>query len=243
MSPEFPKIIVVAGFSNYNREYPDYTKKFGEQNVHWTTNRDRYTVEEHLAELKSKIPKDQPYILSGHSMGGALIIELMKREKIDNCKGIVLVGASRRIFPHWALNFIFHMPIPIIYLFAITLVISFPISLIVNLFNLHKAKQASFEAFQRIRDCGARRMKKEFNLCLRDLGKDTEDILEVNKNIPVLFLRLKKDMMLREWDIKLTKSFFNNWKEIIIPSDCIHLTHDFDDKVAELINRELSFFS
>ncbi len=237
-----PDIIVAAGFSNYYRKYPKYKETFGEDKATWTCYLDTVTIEEHLEEIKSKIPKDRPYLLSGHSMGGALLIELMKREKLENCKGIILVGASQRIYPHWFLNFTFYTPVFVIYAFAITLVLSYPLILLITGFNTHKAKQAAFEGLERLLENGARRMKAEYNQCLRKVGKNTNPIVEENKAIPVLFIRLKKDMMVKEEDVSRTKKLFEVYKERIIPTDSVHLTHDFDDDVAKMIKEEYPFF-
>ncbi|MHA1399841.1 MAG: alpha/beta fold hydrolase [Candidatus Heimdallarchaeaceae archaeon] len=243
MDKKQPFITVAAGFSNYSREYPAYIEKFGDENVEWACYAKKYTIEEHIEEIKSHIPNGRPYILTGHSLGGSLLIEMMAREKLDeNCKGVVLIGASRRLYPHPTLNFIFRLPVPLIYAFSIFLMFIYPIFILVYKFNMHKATQASFEGIVRLVENGARDMKKEFNYCLRPIGQDVTDILEENKDIPVLFIRLKKDMMVKEEDLELTKSFFNNWKERIIPSDSIHLTHDFDYIVADILNEEMPFF-
>ncbi len=242
-SSEIPFITVAAGFSNYHREYPAYVEKFGKENVEWASYAKRYTIEDHLEEIKSHIPSDREYIITGHSMGGSLIIELLTREKLDDrCKGVILVGASRKLYPHPILNFIFRFPVPFIYAFAIFLILIYPIFIIAYKFNMHKATQASFESIIRLVENGAGEMKKEFNNCQRIVGLNVTDILPENKHIPALFIRLKKDMMVHEDDLKETISFFDNAKERIIETDAIHLTHAFDYIVADIINEEMPFF-
>ncbi|MHA1416906.1 MAG: alpha/beta fold hydrolase [Candidatus Heimdallarchaeaceae archaeon] len=238
-----PFFTVAAGFSNYTREYPAYVEKFGKENVEWACYADKYTIEEHIEEIKTHFPNGRPFILIGHSLGGSLIIEMLAKEKMPSeCEGVVLVGASRRLYPHPALNFAFRLPVPLVYAFSAFLMLIFPIFLVAYKFNLHKAFHASFEGFWRLVENGAKRMKKEFNYCLRDIGKNVSDILEENKHIPVLFIRLKKDIMIREEDVEETKSFFHKHKERIIPIDTIHLNHEFDSVVADIINEELPFF-
>jgi len=242
MTKEIPFLMVAAGYSNYTREYPAYIEKFGQENVQWTTNAGRYSIEDHIDELKSKLPIDRPYIITGHSMGGSIIIELMNKEPLVNCRGVSIVGSSRIQPSHWFLNFLFYLPVPIIYLFFGLMALSFPITLIVTRFNFHKAVQASFDGIARLIENGARKMKKEYNGCLRKIGKNVHGILEENKNIPTLFIHLKKDMLVDDEDLEYTKAFFNVRKERIIPADTIHLTHDFDNLVADILGEELDFF-
>ena len=237
-----PFVVVAAGFGNYTREYPAYAKKFGKENVIWTSNYKRYTVEDHLEELESKIPKDKPYILVGHSLGGSIIIELMSRKPLNNCQGVSLNGASRRVLSHWFLNFLFYLPVPIIYSFFVLMVILFPLNFVLTGFNLHKAKQASFEGIIRITENGTREIKKEYNYCLRKIGREVTKIHKDNLSIPTLFIHLEKEMMVDEEDLEFTKSLYKNKKVKIIKSDTMHLTHDFDYVVADLIGEELDFF-
>ena len=243
MADSKPFVVVAAGFGNYTREYPAYVEKFGRENVVWTSNYKRYTVEDHLEELESKIPKDKPYILVGHSLGGSIIIELMSRKPLNNCQGVSLNGASRMVLSHWFINFLFYLPVPIIYSFFALMVILFPLNFVLTGFNLHKAKQASFEGIIRLIENGAREIKKEYNFCLRKIGREVTDIHKENLDIPTLFIHLEKEMMVDEEDLKLTKEMYKNKRVKIIKSDTMHLTHDFDYVVADLIGEELDFFS
>ena len=242
MIEQEPFVVVAAGFSNYTREYPAYSKKFGKDNVIWTTNAKRYTIEDHLDELESKLPTDKPFLLVGHSMGGSIIIELLSRKPVKNCKGVTLIGAARTCPSHWFLNFLFYLPVPIIYSFFILLVILFPLNFILTGFNLHKAKQASFEGITRLVENGAREIKKEYNYCLRKIGRTVENIHEENRDIPTLFIHLEKEMMVDEEDLSKTKLMFSNKREHVIVTDTIHLTHDFDYTVADILGENLDFF-
>ena len=55
MVEDQPFIVLVAGYSNYTKKYPAYKERFGEKNYAHTTNAKRYTVDEHLDEIKSII--------------------------------------------------------------------------------------------------------------------------------------------------------------------------------------------
>ncbi|MHA1667777.1 MAG: hypothetical protein ACTSX6_08845 [Candidatus Heimdallarchaeaceae archaeon] len=243
MQERKPFVVLVAGFSNYKRRYPAYEKKFGKENFSWTTNAKRYTVDEHLDELESIIPRNRKYILVGYSMGASLIIELLSRKKMENCNGVVLIGGARIQPSHWFLNLLFKLPVPVIYMFSIIMALSFPIVLVFSKFNFHKAIPASFEGLYRLIENGAREMKKEYNECIRKVGRNVSDILEENKQIPLLIIRLTKDMMVNDEDLELVKSFFLKKKEKVMPADIIHLTHALDEQFAEIITNELDFFN
>ena len=77
---------------------------------------------------------------------------------------------------------------------------------------------------------------------MKKIGRNVHHVKEENKDIPVLFVRLKEDLLVDVEDVEYTKSFFNNVRERLLPYDSIHLTHDFDYPVADLIGDELDFF-
>ena len=181
-------------------------------------------------------------MIVGYSMGGCNLIELLSRKALPNCNGIVLVGAARILTPHWFLNFLFKLPVPLIYFFAGLIALLFPFNLIVSGFNLKKAIPASFEGLERLIENGAGKMKKEYNQCVRKVGRNVENILEENKDIPLLIIRIQKDMMVDEEDLATVKSFFNKWDEEILPEHIIHLTHKYDRLYIELIDERKDFF-
>ena len=154
----------------------------------------------------------------------------------------VFVGGSRIQESHWFFEYLFRLPVPLIYINGALLTLGFPISLIVNKFNFHKAFQASFDGIWRLIVSGAGNMKKEYWDCLKKIGRDVHGVLEGNKDIPILFVRLEKDLLVNDEDVKYTKTFFNNIKESILPYDSIHLTHDFDYIIADVIGENLDFF-
>ena len=242
MDDNKPFIVVAAGYSNYEREYPAYIEKFGAGNVIWTTTKDQFSVQEHIDELHEILPKDRNFIFVGHSMGASTIIELMNQEPIERCKGAIFIGGSRIQESHWFFEYLFRLPVPLIYLNGCLLALGFPISLLINKFNFHKAFQASFDGIWRLIVSRAGRMKKEYWDCLKKIGRDVHEVKEENRNIPVLFIRLEKDLLVDIEDVKYTKSFFNNVRERILPYDSIHLTHDFDYPVSDIIGDELDFF-
>ncbi|MHA2357930.1 MAG: hypothetical protein ACXABK_04095 [Candidatus Heimdallarchaeaceae archaeon] len=242
MAESEPFIVMVAGFSNYNWNYPAYEKKFGKKNFAHTTNAGRYTVDEHLDEIRSIIPKKRPYLLVGYSMGVSLIIELLNRDKLTNCKGVTLIGGSRYQPTHWFLNFVFSLPVPLIYFFGFLLLLAFPFTYVFTGFNYEKARHSCIEGFTSLIEHKAGEMKKEYNHCIRKVGKEVHGILDENKSIPALFIRLKKDLMVDEADIKYSMTFFEKSKEIIMADDIIHLTHRLDSEFIDLFLKEYAFF-
>jgi pimeloyl-ACP methyl ester carboxylesterase len=243
MSEDQPFIVLVAGYSNYTKKYPAYEERFGSDNFAHTTNAKRYTVDEHLDELKSLIPQNRPYMLVGYSMGASLIIELLNREKLENCKGVTLIGGSRYQPSHWFLTFTFMLPIPFIYFFATILLMTYPFVLLFSGFNFEKARLACYEgSMKSLRTNKAREMKKEYNQCIRKVGRNVHGILEENEDIPALFIRLKEDLMVDEEDLQFTKTFFNKTEEIVLAEDIIHLTHAMDAEFIDIIISQKKFF-
>lgn len=237
-----PFVVLASGFGNYKRKYPAYDEKLGKDGYAYTTYYKRFTIQEHLDEIHSIIPKNKEYLMIGYSLGVSLIVEYLNKNPAEDCKGIILIGGSRIQGSHWFLNFIFKTPVPIILFFSIIMALCFPIVLIINKFNFKKAIPASFEGLVRLIENGPWDMKKAYNTCLRQVGRDIKGVLEQNKDIPVLIIRLVKDMMVDEDDLKYTKSFFNNVKERILPSDIIHLTHKDDKLFLEIVDEEKELF-
>jgi pimeloyl-ACP methyl ester carboxylesterase len=242
MSEQEPFMVLAPGFSNYYRKYPAYVERYGEENFAHTTNYKRYSIEDHLEEIESVIPENRSFMMIGYSMGGCNLIELLSRKALPNCKGVILVGAARILTPHKFLDFLFRLPVPLIYFLAGLIALLFPFNLIITGFNLKKAIPASFEGLVRLVENGAGKMKKEYNQCVRLVGKEVDDILEENKNIPLLIIRLHKDMMVDEEDLATLKTFFNKWDEEILPKHIIHLTHKFDSLYIEIIDGRKDFF-
>ncbi len=242
MNLKDPFMILVAGFTNYHRKYPIYEDRYGKENFAHTTNQKRYTIDEHLEELESLIPKDREYMLVGYSMGGSNILELLGRKHLSKCRGAVLVGSAHIQDVHWFLNFMFLLPVPIMYLFAIIIALLFPMNLVIAGFNLKKAVPASFEGIYMFVKHGARNMKKEYNQCIRKVGRNLDDILEDNKDIPLLMIRLEKDMMVKEEHYQTVLTWFHKTKIRILPPDIIHLTHRLDDLFIDIIKEEREFF-
>ncbi|MCE7743280.1 MAG: alpha/beta hydrolase [Candidatus Heimdallarchaeota archaeon] len=235
-------IILVAGFTNYKRKYPIYEERFSKENFAHTTNWKRFSIDEHLEEIESIIPGNREYILVGYSMGGSNILELLGRKHLPKCKGVVLVGSAHIQDVHWFLNFMFLLPVPIMYLFAIIFALLFPMNLVIAGFNLKKAVPASFEGLYMFIKHGARNMKKEYNQCIRKVGRNLSDIKVENKDIPLLIIRLEKDMMVKEEHYETILTWFNQTKIRVLPPDIIHLTHRLDGLFIDMIEEEKEFF-
>lgn len=242
MSEKEPFMILAPGFSNYKRTYPTYEERYGKDNFAYTTNYKRYSIDDHLEEIESLIPENKPFMIAGYSMGGCNIIELLSRRALTNCKGVVLIGAARILTPHWFLNYLFRLPVPLIYFLAIFIALLFPFNFIVSGFNLKKAIPASFEGLVRLIENGAGKMKKEYNGCVRKVGRNVEDILEENRKIPLLIIRIQEDMMTDEEDLATVRTFFTKSKERILPENIIHLTHKYDSLYIQIIDGEKDFF-
>ncbi|MCG3220866.1 MAG: hypothetical protein H7641_05745, partial [Candidatus Heimdallarchaeota archaeon] len=177
------------------------------------------------------------------SMGVSLIIELLNREKLENCKGVTLIGGSRYQPTHWFLNFVFSLSIPLIYFFSLILLMTYPFVLIFTGFNFEKARHACYEgSIKSLVINKAREMKKEYNQCIRKVGLDVKGILKENKDIPALFIRLKEDLMVDEEDLAFTRSFFMKTEEIILSDDIIHLTHEMDSEFIDIFMTQSKFF-
>ena len=86
-------------------------------------------------------------------------------------------------------------------------------------------------------------MKKEYNQCIRKVGRNLDDILPENKNIPLLIIRLEKDMMVKEEYYQTVLNWFNKTKIRILPPDIIHLTHRLDDLFISIMEEEKELFS
>ena len=236
-------IVLVAGFSNYHWNYPVYEEKFGIENFAHTTNAKRYTVDEHLEEIESILPENRPYLLVGYSMGVSLIIELMNRKVLSNCKGATLIGGSRYQPTHWFLNFVFSLPAPFIYFFAFLILLSYPIALMINKFSIKNTNHTCVEGLMRLIENKASEMRKEYNQCIRKVGINVKGVLEENKDIPIYIIRLQKDLMVDEKDLEYTKTFFTEVKEKILPANIIHLTHAQDNEFVKMIEEEYEFFN
>ncbi len=243
MAEDQPFIVMVAGYSNYTKKYPAYEERFGKENYAHTTNAKRYTVDEHLDEIRSLIPKDRSYMLVGYSMGVSLIIELLNKEKLENCKGITLIGGSRYQPSHWFLTFTFSLPVPFIYFFASIILLTYPFVLLFSGFNFEKARLTCYEgSMKSLVVNNVREMKKEYNQCIRKVGRNITGILKENSTIPTLFIRLNEDLMVDEEDVEFTKTFFKKTKEIILPDDIIHLTHALDSEFIDIFMAQTEFF-
>lgn len=126
------RVIIATGFGGSGREYPDYLKRFGEDNVEVIRWDETCTdSDSHLVKLKANLPKKEPFVLCGHSLGGGLIIELMNREKVPGLQEVVLIGSSKRIKEDAGLKFMMSFPWFFLWIFAFLLVLAFPITMFI----------------------------------------------------------------------------------------------------------------
>ena len=62
-----------------------------------------------------------------------------------------------------------------------------------------------------------------------------------NSELPLLLVRLEKDTLVDEEDLKFTKAMFKNVREEIIETDSLHLTEKFDYITVERIANQAEF--
>ena len=230
------KVIVATGLGGAGREYPDYQAKFGKENVAIVCWDDACSdLDSHLEKLKANIPEEEPFVGVGHSMGGCIWLELLHRETMPNQKGLVLVGASRKVRGNQGVEFIMKRPWWFIWIMFFGLTIVFPMMLFIwrkKTFDTYK------ELWRFLTKDGARKIHNQYNLTLKKLG-----FIEQVKNpdLPLVIVRLQKDTLVDEKDLEFTKQMFNNVHEQIIASDSLHLTEKFDHFTVEKIALEANF--
>ncbi len=230
------KIVVATGLGGAGREYPDYYEKFGQENVIIVCWDDSVSdLDSHIEKLKENIPKKDPFVAVGHSMGGSIWLELLSRENIPNQRGQVLVGCSRRVRGDQGVEFIMKRPWWFIWIMVFGLTSIFPIMLLVwrkKTFDTYR------ELWRFVTKDGARKIHNQYNLTLKKLGT-IESVM--NPDLPLVIVRLTKDTLIDEEDLEFTKSMFNNHHEQIIESDSLHLTEKFDHITVEKIALEAEF--
>ena len=219
------------------REYPDYFQKFGKNNVEIIKWDETCTdIDSHLVKLKKHLPNDEPFVLCGHSMGGGLIIELMKREKILGLQGVVLIGASKKIKQDSGLKFIMRFPWIFLWIFAILMVLALPITVFIW---RSKTIDTYLELFRFLRRDGAKKIHRQYNLTLKKLG-NVDSILQ--PEIPLLFVGLPEDTLVDKQDLKITKALFHKSREnLILGTNSIHLIEKYDPIIVEKIAEEAEF--
>ena len=230
------KVVVATGLGGAGREYPDYYEKFGRENVTIVCWDDTVSdLDSHIAKLKENIPKEEPFVAVGHSMGGCIWLELLNRENIPNQKGQVLVGCSRMVRGDQGVEFIMKRPWWFIWVMVLGLTALFPIMLFVW---RKKTVDTYRELWRFITKDGARKIHNQYNLTLKKLGHITD---VKNPDLPMLVVRLRKDTLVDDQDLEYTKAMFNNPREQIIESDSLHLTEKFDPITVEKIALEAEY--
>ncbi|NHK30687.1 MAG: hypothetical protein FK730_05005 [Asgard group archaeon] len=230
------RVILATGLGGITREYPDYEEKFGKDNlviVKW--GKSCTDVDSHLQKMKDNFPKKEPFILCGHSLGGALAIELLNRENIPNLQGVVLIGSSRKIKQDGGLRFIMKFPWFFLWIFAFMFVLAFPITIF---FYGKKTLDTYKELFSFLKRDGAKNIHRQYNLTLKKLGT-ADKVLQ--PEIPMLYVGLTKDVLVDEDDLEITMALFKESRKQLIEANQIHLTEKFDSIIVEKIAAEAVF--
>jgi pimeloyl-ACP methyl ester carboxylesterase len=230
------QFIFATGLGGTDREYLSYSKKFGENNttiIKWDET--CTDIDSHIRKVKDNLPSDKPFVFCGLSLGGALAIELLSREIIPNLQGVILIGSSRKIKQDGGLNFIMKFPWFFLWIFSFILVLLFPITIFIwgkKTFDTYR------DLFDFLRRDGAKKIHKQYNLCLKKLG-DAEKILQ--PEIPILYVGLPKDALVDEKDLEFTLKLFANSKKHLIDVNSIHLMEKYDPLIVEKIAEEAEF--
>lgn len=233
---KYRKILIATGLGGVGRKYPDYYAKFGEENVDVVRWDNSCTdIDSHLVKLKKAIPKDEPFVFCGHSLGGCLVLELLSREKVPSLKGLALIGSSRQIRREKGGAFMMWFPWFFLWIFAFLLVLAFPITIFIW-------RKKTFDTYQELfkflgRD-GAKKIHKQYNLTIKKLGS-VESV--VNPNIPVVYVGLPQDVLIDNEDLEFTLAMFTNSRKQLIHLNTLHLIEKFDPITVEKIALEAEF--
>ncbi|MFW9921986.1 MAG: serine aminopeptidase domain-containing protein [Candidatus Thorarchaeota archaeon] len=230
------KIVVATGLGGEGREYPDYYAKFGRENVIIVTwDKTCTNLDSHINKLKENIPKEDSFIAVGHSMGGAIWLELLSREILSNQRGQVLVGCSRKVRGDNGVEFIMKRPWWFLWVVVFGLTALFPIMLLIW---RKKTVDTYREMWRFITKDGARKIHTQYNLTLKSLGTVTS---VKNPDLPLVVVRLQEDTLVDKDDLEFTKNMFHNVHEQIIETNALHLTEKYDHITVEKIANEAEF--
>jgi len=230
------KLLVATGLGGVGREYPDYLAKFGKENVDiliWEE--DISDLDSHIEALRERIPKEEPFIGVGHSMGGSVWLELLARECPPNMRGLVLVGCARKLRVSAGIKFMMGGHWIRIWMIVIFMTLMAPIMIFIW-------RSKTFDTYHELwrfptRD-GAPKIHRQYNLTLKKLGGVTK---LVNPDMPVVFIRLEEDELVDSKDLEETKALFNHVHEQIIETNSLHLTEKFDPITVERLALESKF--
>jgi alpha-beta hydrolase superfamily lysophospholipase len=230
------KIVVAVGLGGGGRLFPDYEVKFGKENcIIVTWDKTCTDLDAHINFLKAYIPKDEPFVAVGHSMGGSIWLEIISREIIPNMVGLVMVGCARTLKQDQGVKFLMKRHWLRIWFFVLLLTFAAPIMV----FIWRKKTIDSYREMWRfvVKD-GAKKIHTQVNQTLNKLGSVTS---VKNPDLPVLFVRLRTDTLVSEQDLEFTMNMFTNIREQIIETDALHLNQRFDPITVEKIANEAEF--
>jgi alpha-beta hydrolase superfamily lysophospholipase len=230
------KIVVAVGLGGEDRHFPDYEAKYGKENCIFVTwDKTCTDLDAHIKFLKNRVPKDEPFVAVGHSMGGSIWLEIISRENIPNMKGLVLVGCARTLKQNQGVKFLMKRHWLRIWFFVLLLTFAAPIMV----FIWRKKTLDSYrEMWRFVTKDGAKKIHSQVNLTLNKLGGVTS---VKTPDLPILFVRLRTDTLVDEEDLEFTRNMFTNVREQIIESDSLHLTQKFDHITVEKIANEAEF--
>lgn len=230
------KVVLATGLGGSTRVYPDYEGKFGIDNLTVIKWDDSCTdIDSHLQKMKVNFPKNEPFVLCGHSLGGALTIELLNREIVPNLQGIVLIGSSKKIKQDGGLRFIMKFPWFFLWIFSFLFVLAFPITIFIY---GKKTFDTCKQLFTFLKRDGAKKIHRQYNLTLKKLGT-AEKVLQ--SDIPFLYVGLTKDVLVDEDDLDITMAMFKESRKQLIKAKTIHLIEKFDSIIVEKIAEEAEF--
>jgi len=230
------KVVVATGLGGAGRFYPDYEAKFGKENcIIVTWDKTCTDLEAHINYLKSKLPKDEPFVGVGHSMGGSIWLEVCSREKIPNMRGLVLVGSARMLRSDQGVQFMMKRHWFRLWWIVLLITFAFPIMLFIW---RKKTFDTYHEMWRFITKDGARKIHTQYNKTLKKLGGVSS---VKDPDMPLLVVRLREDTLVDPKDLEFTKSMFRNVHEQIIETDALHLTEKFDYITVEKIALEADF--
>ncbi|NHJ47805.1 MAG: hypothetical protein FK733_08455 [Asgard group archaeon] len=230
------KIVVAVGLGGEGRLFPDYEVKYGKENCIFVTwDKTCTDLDAHINFLKAHIPKDEPFVAVGHSMGGSIWLEVISRDNIPNMKGLVLVGCARTLKQDQGVKFIMKRHWLRVWFFVLLLTFAAPIMVLIW---REKTLDSYREMWRFVTKDGAKKIHTQVNQTLNKLGGVTSIM---NPDLPILFVRLQSDTLVCNDDLEITKNMFNNVHEQIIESEALHLTQKFDHITVEKIANEAEF--
>ncbi len=225
------KLIFAPGFGASKRTFPYYESVFGDNFVRVDFS-NCITLDQHFARIEeeiNKIPKEEDFVLAGHSFGTAIISHYLARKRPNNLKGVVLIGGGPRFYPPKGLGFLMSLPWIFTVLFLIGLALASPF---LFLLKGWKGMMERLEAISLARRLGVRYIHATYNQTFRKvLGLPQTNPVDV----PAVFVHLPRDILVPEMAYSEAKTLFSKIEKRQIPTDRYHFTEQFDIYVSGLV--------